>query len=71
MTIVLIDDQREIIERGLAMGLYSSPQAVVNAALKSLSEDWQELALIKERSAEARFSLTSLEAEVRGEGQIA
>ena len=71
MTVVLAEDQIEIIHRGMKTGLYPSEEAVIIAALKSLAEDWKNLTLIQERSSEARSSLAIVESEVQGAGRLA
>ena len=70
MSIELTDEIQNIIEQAMKTGLYSKPEDVVSAALRSLAEDLDDLNSIAQRASEPRISLSLIEAELRAEGLL-
>jgi Arc/MetJ-type ribon-helix-helix transcriptional regulator len=65
MTIELTPEQERLIDLAVQSGAYHDSEEVISAALAMLAEDIEDGAISKARSAEPRFSLDEVEAELQ------
>jgi Arc/MetJ-type ribon-helix-helix transcriptional regulator len=70
MTIELTPEQERMIDPAVRSGAYHGSEEVISTALAMLAEDIEDCAVSEARSAEPRFSLDEVEAELRSIGKL-
>jgi Arc/MetJ-type ribon-helix-helix transcriptional regulator len=70
MVIELEPDQERVIELAIQSGAFHDSNEVIAAALSMLAEDIEDGAISEARSAEPRFTLAEVEAELRALGKL-
>lgn len=70
MTIELTAEQERMIDLAVHSGAYHDSEEVISTALAMLAEDIEDGAVSEARSAEPRFSLDEVEAELRSIGKL-